>query len=133
MSTLGISYTRADDSQTWNIVLDQFTDNDLPRTYQASASFNNSANGSSILTGPAYRQKYIWGVSVLVTGATAQEIDALFRGWDTDRAAGWPAAVGIIDSTFGANVETSAVISSPPSYTRLSSDNWIVAFGLTEV
>lgn len=68
-----------------------------------------------------------------MTTADAASFDAMFKAWDTDRAAGLPAAVGVIDQTFGTEVSTSAVISTPPSYSRMSPTHMMVAFGLTEV
>ena len=133
--SIGLSYTSQENegAPAIEILLTQFTDEDIPRTYQETASFTTSANGASVITGPAFRQKYIWGISVLVTKAQALKIDEIFQSWDSDRANGYTAAVGVTDNTFGAELVTSAIISTPPNFTRLSPDNWIVAFGLTEV
>lgn len=132
--SISVSYTEPTDGLlSWAFELQYFTDEDLPRTYQGTAAFNTSANGSSILTGPAFRQKFIWAVSVYTNKQQAEGIDAMYRQWDSDRAAGYTASLGVIDTTFGPQIATSAIISTPPEFTRLSPDYWIVAFGLTEV
>ncbi len=132
MSQIGISFTSAD-STVHDFVFTNFGGTDMPRTYQSTSSFTLSANGTSILGGPAYRQKYQWVLSSIVGKNEAIQIDALFQAWDTDRAQGLPAACGIIDQTFGAEVSTSAVFVTPPSYNRLSPRLTLVSFGLEEV
>lgn len=133
MSQIGVSFTPNAGSPVYSFTFSQFFGADLPRTYQSIAAFKQSANGTSIITGAPYRQKYIWAVSAPITTAEAASFDAMFQAWDTDRSAGLPAAVGVIDQTFGATVNTSAVISTPPTYIRMSPTHMMVAFGLTEV
>jgi hypothetical protein len=99
----------------------------------ADASYDMSANGASILGGPAFRQKYIWTISCHQTPAKAQELDAMFRAWDIDRSDGYAAAIGIVDETFGSQVSTSALFSTPPSYVYISPSITLVSFGLSEV
>ena len=132
MSQIGISFTSAE-STDYSFIFTNFGDTEMPRSYQSNASFSLSANGTSILGGPAYRQKYQWILSSIVEKEEAVQIDALFQAWDTDRAQGLPAACGIIDQTFGAEVSTSAVFVTPPSYNRLSPRLTLVSFGLEEV
>lgn len=133
MSQIGISFTPNAGSPVYNFIFSEFSGAELPRTYQSSATFIQSSNGASIITGAPYRQKYIWAVSSPMTKAEAASLDAMFQAWDADRANGLAAAVGIIDQTFGAEVNTSAVFSTPPSYTRMSPTHMMVSFGLTEV
>ena len=133
MSQIGISYTPQAGSPVYNFLFSEFSGADLPRTYQQSAQFTQSANGTSIISGAPYRQKYIWAVSSPMTTAEAASFDAMFQAWDTDRAAGYAAAVGIIDETFGSQVNTSAIFSTPPAYNRMSPTHMMVSFGLTEV
>jgi len=133
MSQIGISFTPSGGSPVYNIIIDNFGGTDMPRTYQENVSFEKSATGSSLLTGPAYRQKYMWAISTVVTTAIAQEIDSLFRDWDTDRAAGLAVACGVADTTFGSQVNASAVFSVSPTYVRLSPKYTLVSFGLMEV
>ena len=132
MSQIGISFTSADGA-VHDFVFTNFGDTEMPRSYQSTASFTLSANGTSILGGPAYRQKYQWVLSSIVETEEALLLDALFQAWDTDRAQGLPAACGITDQTFGAEVLTSAVFATPPSYNRLSPRLTLVSFGLEEV
>lgn len=133
MSQIGVSFTPSGGSPVYSFVFDNFGDNALPRTYQASASFDESANGTSIITGAAFRQKYIWAISSLIPTTQAVQIDTMFQAWDADRASGLPAACGVVDETFGATVTSSAIFSTPPSYSRLSPMFTLISFGLTEI
>lgn len=133
MSQIGVSFTPSGGSPVYNFIFDNFGDNALPRSYQGTAAFSSSANGTSIISGPAYRQKYIWALSSIIPTPKAAEIDAMFQAWDTDRAAGLPAALGITDQTFGPEISTSAIISTPPTYVRMGPQLTMVAFALTEV
>jgi len=129
---IGISYTDSG-STAYNFQIDNFGDVAYPRSYTGSASFDMSANGASLLGGPAYKQKYQWVISTVMSTADAQEFDVMFQAWDTDRAAGLTAACGIIDQTWGPDVDTNAVFVSPPSYTRMGPQFTLVSFGLQEV
>ena len=133
MSQIGVSFTPSGGSPVYSFTFDNFGDNSLPRAYQSTASFSESANGTSIISGPAYRQKYIWVFSSIITTEKAAQFDVMFQAWDSDRAAGLPAALGVTDETFGATVNTSAIISTPPSYVRMGPRLTMVAFALTEV
>jgi hypothetical protein len=133
MSQIGVSFTPSGGSPVYSFVFDNFGDNAMPRNYQAGASFSQSVNGTTILDGPAYRQKYIWVISSLVDRTEAVQIDEMFQAWDTDRASGLPVACGVTDETFGPTVTTSAVFSTPPTYVRMGPKFVMVSFGLTEV
>jgi hypothetical protein len=133
MSQIGISFTPNAGSPVYNIVIDNFDSTDMPRSYQESAAFSRSINGTNILTGSAFRQKYMWVISTMMTKADALEFDAMFQAWDLDRAAGLAVAVGVSDATWGPTVNTSAVISTPPSYVRVSPTHTVVSFGMMEV
>ena len=110
-----------------------FGDNNIPRTYLDTASFTPSANGASILSGPAFSQKRIWAISSIIDSTEAHNFDELYRAWDTDRATGKPVACGVVDDTFGATVTTNAIFSTAPTYTRMGPNYTMVSFGLTEV
>ena len=105
----------------------------MPRSYMATAEFDTSANGASILTGPAHRQRYQWVISTVMPTARAEELDQMFVAWDTDRSAGYPVALGINDQTFGATLTTSALFVTPPSFTYMGPQLTLVSFGLMEV
>lgn len=132
MSTLGISYTEQGGT-VHNFVLDNFGDFGMPRTYQSTATFDQSANGANILGGPAYRQKYQWVIATKMSKADAASFDAMFQGWDADRANGYTAAVGVNDQTWGPTVTGDAVFVTPPVYTRMGPQLMMVSFGLMEV
>ena len=132
MSQIGVSYTPSGGSPVYSFVFDNFGDNALPRAYQATASFDQSANGTSILAGPAYRQKYIWVISSIIETPAAAQFDVMFQSWDTDRSQGLPAACGVIDETFGASISASAIFSTPPTYVRMGPRFTMVSFALTE-
>lgn len=127
MTALGIAY------DTYNFVFDEFTDNALPRNYEGSANFADSPNGATIVSGPAYKQKYNWVVSAYITPLNAANFQAMFEAWDSDRAAGLPAACGVVDETFGPTISANAVFVTPPSFVRLSPSMMTVNFGLREV
>lgn len=131
--SLGISYTPVAGTPVYDITITDFTDSSLPRTYIAEAGYSQSAGGTSILDGPAYRQKYLWTIAAHLTPAKAQELDSMFRAWDQDRSSGISAAIGLIDETFGATVNATALFSTPPSYVYVSPSVTMVAFGLSEV
>ena len=131
--SLGISYTPVSGSPVYDITFTEFTDTSLPRSYIGDVSYEMSANGATILSGPAFRQKYIWVISCHQTPVKAQELDAMFRAWDEDRSNGYSAAVGIVDNTFGTQVSTSALFSTSPSYVYVSPSITLVSFGLSEV
>jgi hypothetical protein len=133
MAQIGVSFTPNAGSPVYNIVFDNFGGNEMPRTYQQGSELTRSATGSNILTGPAFRQKYMWAMSSIVPTAEAETFDVMFQAWDSDRAAGYPVAVGVTDTTFGATVSTSAVISTAPNYVRLSPTHTLVSFGMMEV
>lgn len=132
MSQIGVSYTPNGGSPVYSFLFSEFVNEGLPRQYTNNASFNFSANGASIITGPSYSQKHIWAISSILPNSEAASFDAMFRAWDSDRAAGRPAAVGIIDETFGATVNSSAVFSTAPTYSKFSHTHMVVSFGLTE-
>ena len=131
--SLGISYTPVAGTPVYDITIKEFTDSAIPRAYIAETSYGQSVTGASILTGPTYRQKYIWTIAAHLTPAQAQDLDAMFRAWDEDRSNGNNAAIGVVDQTFGAEVDTTALFSTPPSFTYVSPSRTAVAFGLSEV
>jgi hypothetical protein len=132
MASIGLAYT-SQGGTSYNIVLDQFTGAEIPRIYDGSATFGRTASGGTTIASRAGSQKYIWGISTPVTKTKALQIDTMFQAWDDDRGAGYAAAIGVTDQTFGASVTASAVFSTPPSYTY-SNDNYVVvSFGLSEV
>ena len=133
MSQIGVSYTPSGGSPVYSFVFTNFGDNSLPRSYQGNTSFTQSANGASIIGGPAFRQKYVWVISSIVAKEEAASFDEMFQAWDTDRSTGLPVAVGVTDETFGSTVTTSAVITTPPTYNRMGPKLMLVSFALTEV
>ena len=134
MSTIVVSYTSQHSPFTAHSVeLKFFSGGEISRTYSGNSTFSLSANGSNVISGPAYRQKYIWGVSAVVTKAEALAFDAMFQDWDTDRAQGLPVVCGVVDGTFGATVNASAIYSTPPSFTKLGPNTYALDFGLSEI
>ena len=132
MASIGIAFTDSG-STVHNVVISSFAQGDFPRQYLASGGFSNSANGALIVDGPAYRQKYFWTIAAIIPSADALAIDAMFQAWDADRAGGLPVACGITDQTFGPTVSTSAVFSTPPTFTYQGGNVTLVSLGLTEV
>ena len=129
---IGVSYTPSSGS-AYNFQIDNFGGNAMPRSYVGTIDFSNSANGTSIMGGPAYTQRYQWVVSTMMETATAESFDSMFRSWDSDRSDGLAAALGISDETWGATVTTTAVFITAPKYTRITPTLTLVSFGLQEV
>lgn len=130
---IGLSYTPDSGSPVYNILFKEFTSRDLPRSYLNNAAFSNSANGTVVLAGPAFRQKYAWAIDCHLTKADAIELRDLFEAWDADRANGLPVACGLTDETFGATINTSVLITTPPTFSYYSQSLVITNIGLTEV
>ena len=134
MLTISISYTsQLTPANIYDFTIDNFGDNAMPRTYVGEGDFSFSANGTSIISGPAYGRKYQWVISTLMVKDDAVVFDRMFRDWDLDRAAGYPAACGVIDQTWGDTVSTNVIFLTPPSYVRTSPVDVLVSFGLQEV
>lgn len=131
--SIGLSYTPDAGSPVYNIVIDNFTSQEIPRIYQANADFTNSANGTTILNGPAFREKYLWAIDAIVSKTEAIDINNMFISWDTDRANGLAVAIGLTDDNFGATVNTSVIITTPPSFTYYSGSLMAISMGLTEI
>ncbi len=132
MPAIGIAYSGS--AGAFNIVITNFGGNQFPRSYQESATFSQSANGASILAGPAFKQKYQWAISTIMLKADAEILQDMFESWDKDRSAGLAAAVGIVDETGpGADVSTNAIFATPPTFTRMGPLQLMVSFGLMEV
>ena len=134
MASITISYTAQHGANTaYSITLDQFSGDDVPRSFVGGFSFDNSANGTSILAGPSYQQKRIWSISVPVTQADTQVLYNMFKAWDTDRAEGLPVACAIVDNTFMESISANAIFSTPPSFSKLGGYGFIADFAMTEV
>ena len=131
--SIAIAYTAQTNSGSWNIVFSEFTSNDIPRTYSGEATFEYSTDGSLVLGGPAYVQKYLWTIDCIITKTAGLELDQLYREWDTDRASLLAAAVGIVDDTWGPQYTGNAVFASPPKFTYLNGNRCIASLGLQEV
>ena len=132
MARIGISYTSQNGGVVYNFVLDNFGGFEMPRSYESSTSFTDSANGASLLTGPAYKQKYQWVISTVMPDSSALNFDSMFRSWDEDRGEGLPVACGLTDTTFGPQVDANVVFVTPPSYTYMGPALTLVSFGLKE-
>lgn len=133
MASIGVSFTPQAGSPVYSFVFRNFGGNEMPRSYSDTATFSESSNGTSILGGPAYTQKRIWAISSMVPTDEAVNFDAMYRAWDSDRAAGHPVACGITDDTFGPTISTNVVFSTAPTFTRSGPMYTVVSFGLTEV
>lgn len=133
MASIILSYTRQSDSTVYTVTIDEFTDKTLPRSYVSQTQFSFSGKGTSLISGPAYQEKRIWAVSAYLTKQEAIVLDTLYREWDNDRAAGYAAALSVTDSTFGTTLVTQAVVSTPPTFTKVGVTHMICTIGVTEV
>ena len=134
MASITISYTAQHGANTaYSLEVDQFSGEGLPRSFLGNFSFENSANGTSILAGPSYQEKRIWAISTPLEDADVQTLYNMFKAWDQDRAEGLPVACSIVDDTFIETVSVNAVFSTPPSFTQLGGYGFLADFGMTEV
>lgn len=133
MSQIGISYTPSGSTTVYSFSFSQFVDAALPRSYVGSTVFSFSGTGAAIVSGSTSVQKRIWAISSPIPTNEAESFDEMYRAWDTDRANGIAAAVGIVDQTFGATVSSSAVFSTAPTYSQFGHAYMVVSFGLTEI
>ena len=134
MASITISYTAQHGANTaYSLEVDQFSGEGLPRSFLGNFSFENSANGTSILAGPSYQEKRIWAISTPLEDADVQTLYNMFKAWDQDRAEGLPVACSIVDDTFIETVSVNAVFSTPPSFTQLGGHGFLADFGMTEV
>lgn len=131
MSSISVTYSSG--GQSYSTQFESFNGAELARTYIESTNFQRSASGAQILTGLPGRQKYLWAVSAVVPEAVAKEFDDMFQAWDVDRSQGLAAAVSVNDTTGFKSELLSAIISTPPIYTRLGPHDYVVAFGMQEV
>jgi hypothetical protein len=132
VASIGLAYT-SQGGATYNVVFQQFTDTDLPRSYDGSVAYARSTTGTNTLQGPASRQKNIWAISAHLSKAKAKELDDMFKAWDGDRATGKAVGCGLTDETLFDPLTTTVIISTPPSFTYLSPTRYLVAIGLTEL
>ena len=131
--SIAIAYTAQTNSGSWNIVFSEFTSSDIPRTYSGSATFEYSTDGSLVLGGPAYAQKYLWTVDCIISKVKALELDELYRQWDIDRSNLLSAAVGIVDDCWGPQYSGNAIFATAPRFTYLNGSSTLVSLGLQEV
>jgi len=134
MASITLSYTAQHGANTaYSLEIKQFANEDLPRSFQGGFSFENSANGTSILAGPSYQEKRIWAISAPLDYTDTATLYNMFKAWDTDRAAGLPVACGLVDDTFVETVSTNVIFSTPPSFAKMGGYGYAADFGLTEV
>jgi hypothetical protein len=121
---------------TYTVILNEFSDESLPRSIVGQASLEFSALGAGIAQGPPKAQKKIWSVAAYATYTQCQNMLDLFYAWDAVRALGTNSAVVTIsDETFGTTVTASGFFTTPPEITRVGTSNeyYLLSFGLTEV
>lgn len=128
-----ISYTGQQAQGVTAVTIKNFLGTTRPRGYQDNNSIDFAITGSTFITGPSYRNKYLWAVNTLLSSADADTLETLFENWDSDRGAGYTAAVNVVDATTTTTKNSSAVFSTAPVFERSGPNNWSVAFGLTEV
>lgn len=132
MAVVAVSFTSSA-NDVYNFVFDKFFDPAIPRSYVETANFNFSVSGTAILNGPAYRQKRIWAINSLLTNEQAEDFDEMYIAWDQDRSEGLNVALGLIDTTFGAQVSANVIFSTAPTFQKFDPRNMLVAFGVTEI
>lgn len=133
MASIAIAYTPVGGGTTYNFEFKDFSTSSFPRSYTDRSAFDISATGATVMSGLPIRRRYQWTISAPLSRAQAVALDDLFRAWEEDRALGAVSALGVVDSTFGNTLNTSAVFTSAPIYDQYGPSNVLVSFGLTEV
>ena len=133
MSSIVVSYTPISGSPVYALEFKEFSSSALPRSYTDTQSFSISTTGATVLSGLPIRRRFQWTISVPLSKSQAADLDSLFRAWEHDRADGAIAAVLVQDSTFGQEVSTAAIFTSPPIFDQFGPVNMLVSFGLTEL
>ena len=128
-----ISYTGQQGQGAASVVIKNFLGNTRPRGYQDNNSVDFAVTGSVFILGPSYRNKYLWTINTLLNNTAAATLETLFENWDSDRGAGYTAAVSVVDATTTSTKNSSAIFSTAPAFDRNGPNYWSVAFGLTEV
>ena len=121
--------------EAYSVIFAVFTDVALPRTFVASTTYSQSLTGSQVISGTPYSAKYLWTISSQVSAEDAENLMLMYRAFDDMRSLGATPVVSVEDRTFGATVTANAVITTPPSISRVGSlgNTYAVALGLTEV
>lgn len=133
MATIALAYTPVGGGDTYNFEFKDFATSAFPRSYTDQGSFTISSTGATVMSGLPIRKRYQWTISAPLSKPQAEALDEMFRAWDADRAQGAVAALGVVDSTFGGILNTSAIFTSPPIYDLYGPSNVLVSFSLTEV
>lgn len=121
--------------ESYSVIFAVFIDRALPRTFVASTVYSQSMTGSQVLSGTPYAAKYLWTISSQVSDTDAESLMLMYRAFDAERSTGATPVILIEDRTFGATVTAHAVVTTPPTISKVGnlSDVCTVALGLTEV
>jgi hypothetical protein len=132
VGSLAISYTSAAGT-AYAVEVSRFSGGDLPRSYLQQTKLDFTAQGAAVMGGPVRRQRMLWAATAFLEPEQAATLDALYRAWDADRAAGLAAVLSVTDTTGpGASITASALFTTAPGYSRAGME-WLGSFGLTEV
>ena len=124
---------------SYSVRLERFTGGGLQRTYVDTATLNFSTTGTAIISGSTRAARKLWNVSVLVSKDDAYDIQDLYEAWDTARASGASAVVGVSDEVSAklatSPVTANTVFTEPVTLEAAGNDspNYRVSFGLSEV
>lgn len=121
---------------SYTVIINQFSNDSLPRSILGQASLDFSLSGAGIAEGPPVAQKKIWSVAAYATYTQCQNMLDLFYAWDAVRALGTNSAqVSITDETFGSTITASGFFTTPPEITKVGTSDqyYLLSFGLTEV
>lgn len=131
MSSISIGYN------TTTVSFDQFSGDDLPRSYLSQATLDFSALGVAYSTGSTKRQRKIWAVAAVGTIQQWNNLVIIFEQWDLDRSRGSNvAAVTIQDTLLGSNINTFGFFTTAPTLGKLSPGNntlFVISFAITEI
>jgi len=132
-SAIRITFT--DGSDYFEATFDQFTS--PPRSYIEAGSLTFSTAGSSIQSGNSRAARQTWAIATYGTREEAFTINEMYRAWDTARADGKVAILGVVDQTFvrdpASPVTANAVFTAAPNFEQRAGNLWVISFGMTEV
>lgn len=137
MARPGITVSFQDGATLRNARIELFAEKDLPRSFLNGGDLSFSNPGTAVQSGSSRPARRIWAVAGFLEKIEALDMVDLFAAWDAKRASGAVAVVTITDETFlrpGASpIVATGVFTTPVKITRSHEDQYLVAYGVTEV
>jgi len=114
-----------------------FADDSYPIQYLSEASFEYTAQGAAIATGPVRRQKRIFTISAYASYDDWISLDSVFRQWDIARGEGQIAKINISSTLLTGSAEQYfGFFTTPPNLQKIGPSNqkvFLITTALSEV